>query len=284
MGWPGGQQRRSAKGAVWPNSFVEEANLTQSVFVLRKALGEKASGIRYIVTAPGRGYQLAVVLKPVEPTSPAAATLAPPLEEVHSNHAGTWLPPRKKRTVSPLIGTLLGAAALAGVSAALWHAARPSPFSHVTVRQLTNSGDLRQAAISPSGRYLAWASRNRNGQESLSVSDLTTGSSRVLLRTYNENLDELAIAPDEGYVYFGSHQENVASAAVNEQRIPLLGGDPSLVIKGVDSAITFLDGGKRICFARELEPYRISFLSADADDGSNEIRDRSTRSGRPIER
>ncbi len=40
--------------AVWPNSFVEEANLTQQVFLLRKALGESASAIE---TLPGRGYQ-----------------------------------------------------------------------------------------------------------------------------------------------------------------------------------------------------------------------------------
>jgi DNA-binding winged helix-turn-helix (wHTH) protein/TolB-like protein len=39
---------------LWPDSFVEEGNLTQNIFVLRKALG---SNNRYIVTIPGRGYQ-----------------------------------------------------------------------------------------------------------------------------------------------------------------------------------------------------------------------------------
>lgn len=43
---------------VWPDSFVEESNLTQTVFMLRKALGE-APEQRYIVTAPGRGYRFA---------------------------------------------------------------------------------------------------------------------------------------------------------------------------------------------------------------------------------
>ena len=42
---------------VWPDSFVEESNLTQSVFMLRKALGESSSEHRYIVTVPGRGYR-----------------------------------------------------------------------------------------------------------------------------------------------------------------------------------------------------------------------------------
>jgi DNA-binding winged helix-turn-helix (wHTH) protein/tetratricopeptide (TPR) repeat protein len=43
--------------AVWPDSIVEEANLTQNVSVLRKALGSSPKGP--IVTLPGRGYQFA---------------------------------------------------------------------------------------------------------------------------------------------------------------------------------------------------------------------------------
>ena len=38
--------------AVWPGSFVEESNLSQTIFVLRKALGE-TSEQRYIMTVPG---------------------------------------------------------------------------------------------------------------------------------------------------------------------------------------------------------------------------------------
>ena len=44
---------------VWPDSFVEESNLSQSIFLLRKALGETAQDHRYIVTIPGRGYRFA---------------------------------------------------------------------------------------------------------------------------------------------------------------------------------------------------------------------------------
>jgi len=42
---------------VWPDTFVEESNLTQNIFVLRKALGDEAGDRRYIVTIPGRGYR-----------------------------------------------------------------------------------------------------------------------------------------------------------------------------------------------------------------------------------
>jgi len=50
--------------AVWPDSFVEESNLTQTVFMLRKALGETANQ-RYIFTVQGRGYRFAADVKTV---------------------------------------------------------------------------------------------------------------------------------------------------------------------------------------------------------------------------
>src|SRR5690348_3523034 len=42
---------------VWPDTFVEEANLSYNVFTLRKALGEVSDGNGYIETIPRRGYR-----------------------------------------------------------------------------------------------------------------------------------------------------------------------------------------------------------------------------------
>lgn len=42
---------------VWPNSFVEEANLTQHIYKLRRILGVRADGRQYIETVPRRGYR-----------------------------------------------------------------------------------------------------------------------------------------------------------------------------------------------------------------------------------
>ena len=44
---------------VWPDTFVEEANLSRNIFMLRKALGESPQDHKYILTVPGRGYRLA---------------------------------------------------------------------------------------------------------------------------------------------------------------------------------------------------------------------------------
>jgi eukaryotic-like serine/threonine-protein kinase len=50
---------------VWPDSFVEESNLSQNIFLLRKALGDTAEDRQYIVTLPGRGYRFAATVRTV---------------------------------------------------------------------------------------------------------------------------------------------------------------------------------------------------------------------------
>lgn len=47
-------QKKQLMDALWPESFVEEANLTQNVFLLRKALGDE---VEYIKTIPKVGYR-----------------------------------------------------------------------------------------------------------------------------------------------------------------------------------------------------------------------------------
>src|SRR5882724_5221197 len=42
---------------LWPDSFVEEANLAQYIALLRKSLGEADSATKYIETIPKRGYR-----------------------------------------------------------------------------------------------------------------------------------------------------------------------------------------------------------------------------------
>jgi len=42
---------------VWPNTFVEDGNLTQNISLLRKALGETPGGVQFIETVPRRGYR-----------------------------------------------------------------------------------------------------------------------------------------------------------------------------------------------------------------------------------
>src|SRR5215467_8078243 len=45
---------------VWPDSFVEESNLTVNISALRRALGETPGGQQYIETVPKLGYRFVV--------------------------------------------------------------------------------------------------------------------------------------------------------------------------------------------------------------------------------
>ena len=65
---------------VWPDTFVDEHSLAQSISVLRRALNEKPGDNSYIVTLPGRGYQFVAPVQVVATENPTvvpdAATAA----------------------------------------------------------------------------------------------------------------------------------------------------------------------------------------------------------------
>ena len=48
---------------VWPDTFVEESNLTQNIFTLRRALGDERGGPKYIETVTRRGYRFAAPVR-----------------------------------------------------------------------------------------------------------------------------------------------------------------------------------------------------------------------------
>ena len=48
---------------LWTDSFVEEGNLTQYIYVLRKHLGQNSSGQSYIETVARQGYRFTAKVK-----------------------------------------------------------------------------------------------------------------------------------------------------------------------------------------------------------------------------
>src|SRR5262245_18604984 len=52
--------------SLWPDTFVEESNLTQNISQLRRALGDGAAEAQYIETIPKRGYRFVAGVQPLE--------------------------------------------------------------------------------------------------------------------------------------------------------------------------------------------------------------------------
>lgn len=96
--------------ALWPDSFVEEANLTVNVAALRRVLGTRDDGQGWIETVPKRGYRfIGTVTRPDEPQlaapaePPSPSAVSPAVDTPRPNRfailaaisivllAGTWL-------------------------------------------------------------------------------------------------------------------------------------------------------------------------------------------------
>jgi DNA-binding winged helix-turn-helix (wHTH) protein/pimeloyl-ACP methyl ester carboxylesterase len=74
--------KQELMSAVWPGIAVEENNLDRNISALRKALGDKASGSKYIETVPRKGYRFVAEVKRVE-----ASAAAPDSTSPHHTHS-----------------------------------------------------------------------------------------------------------------------------------------------------------------------------------------------------
>jgi TolB-like protein/DNA-binding winged helix-turn-helix (wHTH) protein/predicted Zn-dependent protease len=122
--------------AVWPDSSVEESNLTQNIFLLRKALGETAQHSSYIITIPGRGYRLAAEVREIsEPGAPPTADDPPAL----ADEPRAASPPPATRKLPWLWLSALALIAVGLTTAILWprrHPPSPAPPARVMLAVL----------------------------------------------------------------------------------------------------------------------------------------------------
>jgi DNA-binding winged helix-turn-helix (wHTH) protein/tetratricopeptide (TPR) repeat protein len=106
-------------GAVWPGQLVSEGNLTQNIWSLRKALGERANETRYVVTVPGRGYSFAAPVQVTLRDDPASGmfpvmVMEPPGAPVKERPQPPGAPPAPGRR--PRFRIILGGALLVTTS------------------------------------------------------------------------------------------------------------------------------------------------------------------------
>jgi DNA-binding winged helix-turn-helix (wHTH) protein/TolB-like protein/Flp pilus assembly protein TadD len=83
---------------IWPDSFVEEANLAVNISLLRKTLGEREDGGQYIETYPRQGYRFAAEAREIwqepEPSDePPSATEPAPEATGRESHIDPAQPP-----------------------------------------------------------------------------------------------------------------------------------------------------------------------------------------------
>ena len=244
--------------AVWPDSFVEEGNLAQNIFTLRKAMGEKPGGGHYIETVPKRGYRLAVAVAAAA-AKPAPTPPRPLLETV----VATPLPSRWRPKALAVLAVVL----IAGLGlAAGWvsrHNSTSSPAVHIAAVAIPN--DIAYGVISPDSTQVAYISYDQ-GAESLwirPIDSIGAGERRTDPRA--GQFWSIAFSPDSRFLYYTyedfAHPTNGALF-----RVPADGGASVELLQNIASARISPDG-RRIAFKRYESNGAAQLLTA-ALDGS----------------
>jgi DNA-binding winged helix-turn-helix (wHTH) protein/Tol biopolymer transport system component len=233
---------------LWPNSFVEESNLSQNIFVLRKALGDSTQERRYILTVPGRGYQFTETVREIGREEES-------LEEdslVVATHTRSQL--TVERVVPAVghrvwvIGTIL--LALAVLGGAWWGYHRPqTSYTFKQVRLTANTPDepIDSTAISPDGKYLGYSD-----QQGIHLRHIGTGEEQVMPWPRD-------VKRGEALWSFGSWYPDstrflallaIPGTPASLWTVPILGGEPQKLIEDVDQGTSISPDGASIAFFR----------------------------------
>ena len=128
--------------AVWPDTIVEENNLTQNISAIRKVLGEKHRENRFIATVPGRGYKFVAEAIPV--SAPTASDVAPVVPEADSFAASEE---RNARNEPPAASTTSRRGWLIGLAGVVLVALVSIGF--VYWKEGAAPGEIRSVAVLP---------------------------------------------------------------------------------------------------------------------------------------
>lgn len=120
-------------------------------------------------------------------------------------------------------------------------------FEKSQVSRLNSDGKVGLPAISPSGKYIAYAS-GEAGSRSLVVRQISTDSIITLVPPTNLDFRSIVFSPADDYVYYTQIREDFSLNTLYQ--IPTLGGTPKKLIEDVDSGVTFSPDGKRFAFTR----------------------------------
>ena len=279
---------------LWPDSFVEDANLTFNIQQLRKSLGDNARKPQFIETVPRRGYRF---IADVEEISNGGGNLGRELPLKRVDHAsetgsiqnagnmdladGAQTTSAAKPAAYPASArnskrAVLIAAALVLVLAGggmLWRYFNDSKGNlrefvaglPLKIEKLTATGESPHAAISADGKYLAYTRGFVNNQ-SIWLRQLATNTN-IQIVPPNGPIYGLAFAYSGEYLYF------VKGGPGSLYRVSLLGDVPVKIVEPAEGRFSLSSDDRHIAFVRVSTNTKgqreYSLVIADSD-GTNE--------------
>src|SRR5579885_324913 len=251
---------------VWAGSVVEEANLTQTIFTVRKILGDSPKDHRYIATVAGRGYQfVAAVTECITRTEHAGSK---PKESGREQSKRL----REYRGFQLLAGGL--ALAVLAASIMLWHsfAGRlrrgEAPKGQATFKEspLTANPDdtpVTSSALSPDGKLLAYSDPT-----GLYVKHVDGGETHpVPVSSRFEALVE-SWFPDGVHLLVSNLKSREGAPGL--WKLSILGGSPQMLCEEGESASLSPDG-TQIVFVKYAWPGEELWLMRSDGSGARRI-------------
>jgi Tol biopolymer transport system component/DNA-binding winged helix-turn-helix (wHTH) protein len=255
---------------IWENSFVEEANIAFTIWLLRKTLDDHKQNPRFIETVPKRGYRFIAEVEEITGEN-----------ELKNNRVRDALPPTAnnspvlKKILIPIFAVFI--LLIAAVTFSSWYANIQSlevsapiltmPFS---AEKLSTDGKVAHAVISPDGKNVVYTNGIRSKQ-SVWLRQIETASSVEIIAPSEDLYGGLALSPDGNSLYFSRRPRNV-EGQLDIYRVPIFGGIPNKIVSETQGWISVSPDGSRIsfvrCFYREDE--FCSLWIADSADGKNE--------------
>lgn len=192
---------------LWPNQFVEEANLSFNISTLRKALGKGQNGQRFIETVPKKGFRFVARVEELRDQGTNLTTEA--RQEITVPTVGQNIPPFHSRTAArfPLglktLAALMIAIALVSLAYGLWARRNETPN-----RKLS-----RTIAVLPF-KPLSTESRDES---------LEMGMTQTLI-TNLSNINQLVVQPMSAVRKYTDLQQDPVSAGRELQTEAVLDG------------------------------------------------------------
>jgi Tol biopolymer transport system component/DNA-binding winged helix-turn-helix (wHTH) protein len=278
---------------IWPNTFVEEGNLTQNISVLRKILD--ADGHQYIQTVPRRGYRFvghvntavhdgdvlveehSVARVIIEESSSAdAATERQSIIEV----LPSAVPIRFNRALSQgkgLAAIALGLVITVGLGWLFFRPRKvesrnPPPFdiSNVILRKLTNNGNIVYGVISADGQFVAYSSVDDDNRYSIWFQHAGSNEPIQLIPPQNEPVGPVAISHDNNWLYYGQASPKQPSSGSTLFRMPLFGGAARKILDHLHVFADLSPDDRRVLVHRFIHTGGMEVISVNAFDGSDE--------------
>jgi Tol biopolymer transport system component/DNA-binding winged helix-turn-helix (wHTH) protein len=252
---------------LWPDSFVEEANLAFTVSLLRKALGENAQDPKFIETVPRRGYRFVGDVR-----KRANGNGSVKIETATDQ-------PKDKRSygLPKLLLQVVALLMIAAVAGGLWYAASNDPIGEAPILsakfssdRLSTDGNVRSAVISSDGKNVVYTS-GLKGREGLWLRQLESSNNIEIIPRSEDRYHALALSPTGDVLYF-VRAPREAEYSFDTYRVSIFGGVPTKIVSGTQGGISISTDGEKICFIRC--PYSndeyCSVWIAEAADGKNE--------------